>query len=85
MHVAPQVIWIIVVPAKVTVLLGLCNPPCSWTGTVGPSLSGLTITTCVDSFCAIGGLSLSFKIVPKSKVCVCIYTITFELSYSSLG
>jgi hypothetical protein len=49
MHVAPLAIQIVVVPIGVTVLLGLCNPPRSWTGTVGPSLPGLTITPCVDS------------------------------------
>jgi cobalamin biosynthesis protein CobD/CbiB len=27
MHVVPPAIWIIVVPAGVTVLLGLCNSP----------------------------------------------------------
>jgi hypothetical protein len=27
----------------------------------------------------------SFKIVSKSKLRVCLYTIAFELSYSSLG
>jgi hypothetical protein len=32
-----------------------------------------------------GGLSLSFKTFQKSKVCVCIYTFTFELFCSSLG
>jgi hypothetical protein len=49
MHVAPQAIWIVVVPIGVTVLLGLSNPPRSWTGTVGHSLPGLTIAPCVDS------------------------------------
>jgi hypothetical protein len=49
MHVAPPTIWIIVVPAWVTVMLGLHNPPRSWTGTVGPSLVGFTIAPCVDS------------------------------------
>jgi hypothetical protein len=38
MHVVPPAIRIVVVPARVTVLLGLHNPPRSWTGTVGPSL-----------------------------------------------
>jgi hypothetical protein len=38
MHMAPPAVRIIVVSAGVTVLLGLCNPPHSWTGTVGPSL-----------------------------------------------
>jgi hypothetical protein len=49
MYVAPPAIRIVVVPAGVTVLLGLCNPLHSWTGTVGPSLPGLTIAPCVDS------------------------------------
>jgi hypothetical protein len=49
MHVARPSIQFVVVPAGVTVLLGLCNPPRSWTGTVGPSLPGFTIVTCVDS------------------------------------
>jgi hypothetical protein len=43
MHVAPPAIWIVVVPVGVTVLLGLCNPPRSWTGMVGASLPDLTI------------------------------------------
>jgi ABC-type antimicrobial peptide transport system permease subunit len=43
MHMAPQAIGINVVPAGVTVLLGLRNPPCSWTDMVGPSLPGFTI------------------------------------------
>jgi hypothetical protein len=49
MHVASPVIRIVVVLAGVTVLLGLYNPPRSWTGTVGPSLPGLTIAPYVDS------------------------------------
>jgi hypothetical protein len=49
MHVAPPAIRIVVVPAGVTVLLGLHNPPHSWTGMVGPSLPGFTIAPCVDS------------------------------------
>jgi hypothetical protein len=49
MHVAPQAIRIVMVPVGVTVLLGLCNPPRSWTGTVGPSLPSLIIAPCVDS------------------------------------
>jgi hypothetical protein len=87
MHVAPPAIRTIVVPAGVT-LLWLHNPPRSWTGMVGPSLPDFTIAPCVDSCCAIGrsgGLSLSFKTDPESKVCVYIYTIAIELSYSSLG
>jgi hypothetical protein len=34
MHVVPPAIHIVVVPVGVTDLLGLCNPPCSWTGMV---------------------------------------------------
>jgi hypothetical protein len=40
---------IVVVPIGVIVLLGLCNPPRSWTGTMGPSLPSFTIAPCVDS------------------------------------
>jgi hypothetical protein len=43
MHVVPPAIRIVVVPAGVTVLLRLHNPPCSWTGMVGPSLPSFTI------------------------------------------
>jgi hypothetical protein len=49
MHVAPPAIQTVVVPARVTVLLGLHNPPHNWTGTVGPSLPDFTIDPCVDS------------------------------------
>jgi hypothetical protein len=49
MHVVPPAIWIVVVPIGVIVMLGLCKPPRSWTGVVGPSLPGLTIASCVDS------------------------------------
>jgi hypothetical protein len=48
MHAMPLTIWIVVVPSGVTILLGLHNPPRSWTGTVGPSLLGFTIAPCVD-------------------------------------
>jgi hypothetical protein len=49
MHVAPPAIQILVVSAGATVLLGLHNPPCSWTSMVGPSLPGFTIAPCVNS------------------------------------
>jgi hypothetical protein len=49
MHMAPPAIQIIIVSTGLTVLLGLYNPPRSWTGTVGPSLPSLTIAPCVDS------------------------------------
>jgi hypothetical protein len=49
MHAVPPAIRTIVVPARVTVLLGLHNPPHSWTGTVGSSLPDFTIAPCMDS------------------------------------
>jgi hypothetical protein len=49
MHVAPPAKRIIMVLAGVTNLLGLHNPPCSWTSMVGPSLPGFTIAPHVDS------------------------------------
>jgi hypothetical protein len=48
MHVAPRAIQTVVVPIRVTVLLGFHNPPQSWTGMVGPSLPDFTIAHCVD-------------------------------------
>jgi hypothetical protein len=88
MHVVPPDIRIIGLPAGVTVMLGLCNPPCSWTGTVGPSLPSFTIAPCVDSLMCYRLIRQPESILqrsPKSNVRVCIYTIAFELSYSSLG
>jgi hypothetical protein len=61
MHVAPPAIWIVVVPARVIVLLGLRNPPCNWTGTVDPFLPGFTIAPCVHSL-------LCYRIVQVAKV-----------------
>jgi hypothetical protein len=49
MHVVPPAIRIVVVPARVTILLGFVNQPRSYTGTMGPSLPGFTIAPCVDS------------------------------------
>jgi hypothetical protein len=69
MRVVLLAIRIVVVPVGVTDLLGLHNPPCSWTRMVGPSLPGFTIAPCVFSFLH---LSLSFKIVLKSMVRICI-------------
>jgi hypothetical protein len=48
MHVVPPAIRIVMVPAGVAVLLGLRNPPRSWTGTVGRSLPGFTIASYMD-------------------------------------
>jgi hypothetical protein len=60
MHVVPPAVQIVVVPAGVTVLLGLCNPPRSWTDMVGPSLPGLTIASCVDSL-------LCYRLIRRPK------------------
>jgi hypothetical protein len=49
MHVVSLAIRIVAIPARVIGLLGLRNPPRSWTGTVGPSLPGFAIAPCVDS------------------------------------
>jgi hypothetical protein len=49
MHAAPPTIQIVVIPARVTVMLGLRNPPHSWTDTVGSSLPDFTIAPFVDS------------------------------------
>jgi hypothetical protein len=60
MHVAPPPVRIVVVPVGVTVLLGLHNPPRSWTDTLGPSLPSLTITPYVDSL-------LCYRLVNQPK------------------
>jgi hypothetical protein len=60
MHVAPPAIRIVVVPTGVTILLGLCNPPRSWIGTVGPSLPSLTIAPYVDSL-------LCYRLIRRPK------------------
>jgi hypothetical protein len=49
MHVAPPAIWTIVGLVGVTIMLGLHNPTCSWTGTVDSSILDFTIAPCVDS------------------------------------
>jgi hypothetical protein len=60
MHVAPPAIWIVVVAAGVTVLLGLDNPPRRWTSMVGPSLPGFTIVPCVDAL-------LCYRLIRRPK------------------
>jgi hypothetical protein len=66
MHVAPPAIRIIVVPTEVIVLLGLHNPPHTWTSMVGPFLPGFTISPCVDSICAIGLIRWPMSILQDS-------------------
>jgi hypothetical protein len=60
MHVAPPAIRIVMVTAGVTILLGLHNPPHTWTGMVGPSLPSLTIAPCVDSL-------LCYRLIRRPK------------------
>jgi hypothetical protein len=60
MHVAPLAIRIVVVPAGVTILLVLCNPPLSQISIVGLSLPGLSIAPCVDSL-------LCYRLIRRPK------------------
>jgi hypothetical protein len=59
MHVAPPAIQIVVVAVGVAILEH-CNPPGSWTGTVGPSLHGLTIAPYVVSL-------LCYRLIKRPK------------------
>jgi hypothetical protein len=56
----PQPYGIVVVPAGVTVLLGLRNPPRRQTSMVGPSLPGFTVAPCVDSL-------LCYRLIRRPK------------------
>jgi hypothetical protein len=67
MHKRPRPNGLFVVPAGVTILLGLRNPPCSWTGTMGPSLSGFTISPCVDSLLCYRSIRRSKSILQDSQ------------------
>jgi hypothetical protein len=60
MHMVPPAIPIVVIPTRVTVMLGLHNPPRNWTDTVCPSLPGFTITPCVDSL-------LCYRLIRRPK------------------
>jgi hypothetical protein len=60
MHVAHPTIQIVVVTTGVIVLLELHNPPRSWTSTVGPSLPGFTIASCVNSL-------LCYRLIRRPK------------------
>jgi hypothetical protein len=63
----PQPHGLFVVPAGVTDLLGLHNPPCSWTGTVGTSLPGFTIAPCVDSLLCYRSIMWPKSILQDSR------------------
>jgi hypothetical protein len=60
MHVVAPAMQIVVVPTGVTVLLGLRNPPRSWTSMVGPALPGFTIAPFLDSL-------LSYRLIRQPK------------------
>jgi hypothetical protein len=49
MNTTPLAIQTVVITVGVTVLLGLRNPPHSWTSTGAPSQPDFTVATCVDS------------------------------------
>jgi hypothetical protein len=49
MHAVPPTIQTVVIPVGVTVLLGLHNPPRSWTDMVGLSLLDFIIAPYVNS------------------------------------
>jgi hypothetical protein len=66
MHMVPPGLWTIVVPTGVTVLLGLHNPPCSWTSTVGPSLPDFTIAPFVDSLLCYRSINRPKSILQES-------------------
>jgi hypothetical protein len=66
MHMVPQAIRIIVVHIGVTILLGLRNPPRSWTGMVGPSLPGFTIALVWIPWCSIGLIRRAKSILQDS-------------------
>jgi hypothetical protein len=59
-HVVPLAIRIVVIPAGVTVMIGLRNPLCSSTSTVGPFLPGFTIAPCVNSL-------LCYRLIRRPK------------------
>jgi hypothetical protein len=66
MHVAPPAIRIIVVPAGVTVLLELHNPPCSWADMAGPSLPTFTVTPYADSLLCYSSIKRPKSILQDS-------------------
>jgi hypothetical protein len=60
MHVAPPIIRIVVLSTRVTVLLGLYNPPHNWTSTVSPSLPSFTIAPFLNSL-------LCYRLIRRPK------------------
>jgi hypothetical protein len=54
MNAAPSAIRTAVLPSSVTFMLGLHNPPRSWTGTVGLALPGFIIALVWIPCCATG-------------------------------
>jgi hypothetical protein len=68
MHASRPAIQTVVVPVGVTVLLGLRNPPRSWTDMVGPSLPDFTIDPCVDSLLCYRSIRRPKSILQDSPV-----------------
>jgi hypothetical protein len=66
MHAASPTIRTVVVLVGVTVLLGLCNLPRSWTCMVGPSLPDFTIGPCVDFLLCYRSIRRPKSILPDS-------------------
>jgi hypothetical protein len=66
MHVVPLAIWTVEIPVGVTVLLGLHNPPRSWTDMVSRSLPDFTIAPCVDSLLCYRSIRRSKSILQDS-------------------
>jgi hypothetical protein len=82
MHAVPPAIWIVVIPAGVTVLLGPHNPPCSWTGIVGPYLASLLPVVWIPCY-AIGLIRRPMSILQDSPEVT--YTHFAHLHISSLA
>jgi hypothetical protein len=66
MHAVPPAILTVVIPAGMTVMLGLHNPPRSWTDMVGPSLPNFTIAPCVDSLLCYRSIRRPKSIIQES-------------------
>jgi hypothetical protein len=62
----PRPYRLFVAPVGVTVLLGLNNPPRSWTGMVGPFLPGFTIAHYVDSLLCYRSIKQPKSIIQDS-------------------
>jgi hypothetical protein len=80
----PRPYRLIVVLAGVTILLGLHNPPCSWTSMMDPSIHGFTIAPCVDSLLCYRLIRRPKSILQGSPKVYCTYMHFAHLYISSL-